>query len=209
MRHRMLTRRQWLVTGGLALVGVGAALIVLQKAPSEAPRLAASGDYCVVAPLLPFDPASGIGLLAPRSIPSDARCPVCGMFPARSPEWAAQVIFDDGATQFFDSPLSLFTYLQDVGRYTAGRQLADIAVRYVRDSVSEDWIDADLAFYVHGSDAVGPMRAGNLPAFHSRASAQQFASRRGGQVLDVEQISPTVLQALGGTSRHLHPESPI
>ena len=184
-------------------------MMVFRKTSGDAPLPAVTDDYCVVAPLLAFDPAWGIALLAPRAVPADARCPVCGMFPSRSPEWAAQIVFDDGDTQFFDSPLSLFTYLQEVGRYTAGRALASVAAQYVRDSVTGEWIDAPSAFYVHGSDAVGPMRAGNLPAFSSDTSAQAFASRRGGQVIRAGQISPAILQTLSGVKRHLHQESAI
>ena len=212
MQHQLLTRRQWLVTGSLA-VGAGAAALVLRKTSGNAQLLAAASDYCVVAPLRALDSASGIGLLAPRSIPEDARCPVCGMFPVRSPEWAAQAIFDDGATHFFDSPLSLFIYLQDVERYTAGRRLSEVAARYVRDADSHseapDWIDAQTAFYVHGSDALGPMRAGNLPAFASAVSAQAFASRRGGQVIQTGEISPAILEVLGGAKRHLHQDHSV
>ncbi|MDD2881113.1 MAG: hypothetical protein PHQ58_11815 [Rhodoferax sp.] len=32
----------------------------------------------------------------PRAVPADVRCPVCGKYPARSPDWAAQVIFTNG-----------------------------------------------------------------------------------------------------------------
>ena len=91
----------------------------------------------------------------PRVIPVDARCPVCGMFPARSPDWAAQVIFSNGDAQFFDSPLSLFSYLQDVGRYTRGRDAGQIVARYVSDADSGRWIDARSAMYVDGSAARG------------------------------------------------------
>lgn len=192
------------MTGCLAVVGVGAVVVMRRKASGGERLLAATETYCVVAPLLVFDPQGPIALLAPRAVPADARCPVCGMFPSRSPEWAAQIIFEDGATQFFDSPLSLFIYLHDVGRYAAGRTVVSVAAQYVRDAMTTQWIDAPSAFYVHGSDAIGPMRAGNLPAFHSRASAQQFASRRGGQVISAEQVSPAMLEALGGAKRHLH-----
>lgn len=212
MNRQMFTRRQWLVSGCLA-VGAVAAVVVLRKTSGDARLLAATSDYCVVAPLRAFDADSGVGLLAPRPVPVDARCPVCGMFPARSPEWAAQVIFDDGATHFFDSPLSLFTYLQDVERYTAGRRLSEVAARYVRDADSHSeapgWIDAQTAFYVHGSDALGPMRAGNLPAFSSAVSAQAFASRRGGQVIQTGEISPAILEVLGGAKRHLHQDHSV
>lgn len=171
------------------------------------PAAADFGEVCVVAPPTPYDPASGLSLYEPRPVPPEARCPVCGMYPARAPEWAAQLVFDNGDTQFFDSPVSLLTFMQDVGRYARGREASQIAASYVRDTGSGDWIDASKAVYVSGSSALGPMRAGNLPAFQSAASAQRFASARGGIVLEAGQIKPTLLKTLNGKRDHAHAES--
>lgn len=192
------------------LVLLGGLLLGPWRSPSPGNAvLVETDEICVVAPPVSHDPKSGLGLHAPRPVPADARCPVCGMYPARSPEWAAQVIFDNGDTQFFDSPLSLFTYLQDVGRYTRGRQASEVAASYVTDASSGAWIRAKDAVYVNGSSALGPMRAGNLPAFSSVALAQRFVSARGGMLLEVGQISPQLLQNLNGERRHVHAESPL
>src|SRR6187402_1381718 len=134
-------------------------LPLLGSAPLPAP-FPPPAEVCVFAPPTPHDPRLGLALLAPRPVPADARCPVCGMFPARAPDWAAQVIFDNGDTQFFDSPLSLFLYLQDVGRYTRGRSAAEIAASYVRAGPDGGWLPARDAVYVRDSAARGPMRAG-------------------------------------------------
>ncbi|MFO1232311.1 MAG: nitrous oxide reductase accessory protein NosL [Paenacidovorax caeni] len=126
------------------------------------------------------------------------------MFPARAPEWAAQVIFAQGEAHFFDSPLSLFMYLHDVARYSPGRSVQDIAAAYVHDSARRDdaaWIDARSAFYVHGSNAKGPMRAGNLPAFATQEAAQAFAQRRGGQVLAFRQVDAALDRHPGRAGR--------
>ncbi len=164
-------------------------------------------DVCIVAPPTPYDPAGGQPLAAARDVPADARCPVCGMYPARSRAWAAQVIFADGDAYFFDSPLSLLLYLDDVARYTRGRSADSIVARYVSDTDSGDWIDAAQAAYVHGSTALGPMRAGNLPAFASMAAATQFSQRRGGQPLVFREITGALLQMLapGRGAGHRHP----
>lgn len=165
---------------------------------------AAPEDVCIVAPPTPYNPASGVALHAPRVVPTDARCPVCGMYPARAKGWAAQVVFDNGDTQFFDSPLSLYQYLQDVGRFTPGRGAQDITASYVTAVDADTWIAAGAASYVYGSSALGPMRSGNLPAFSQRQAAQQFASTRGGVVVSAENITPELLQNLSTTPRHRH-----
>ncbi len=208
MRMPALLRRHGYGVGLLAVVLLVAAAVFAfgrSAAPALTPVSASElDDYCVVAPPTPHDPRSGLGLLEARPVPADARCPVCGMFPARAPEWAAQAVFANGDTQFFDSPLTLFLFLQDVGRYAAGRDASEVAVSYVSDSVSGQWMPAAQAFYVHGSNALGPMRMGNLPAFASDAAAQRFASTRGGTVLRVAQITPDLLQGLMAPRRHAH-----
>ena len=167
-------------------------------------RTSAIGEVCIVAPATPFDPKWGIGLYDPRAVPDDARCPVCGMYPARAREWAAQVIFSNGDTQFFDSALSLFIYLQDPAKYSIGRRTSEIAVSYVTDTASGKWIKSTEALFVSGSNAMGPMRAGNLPAFASAEAAREFADQRGGIILQANQISPSMLQKLNGSRRHVH-----
>ena len=173
-----------------------------QLEPEAAPVL--DPDVCVVAPPTPYNPASGLPLESARPVPADVRCPVCGMFPARSPDWAAQVIFANGDAQFFDSPLSLFMYLSDVARYSPGRSADEIVAHYVTDVSSKTWTDAGSAFYVHGSSAKGPMRAGNLPAFASKKAALQFAAQRGGTVLAYADVDAGLVTQLGGQGTHAH-----
>lgn len=165
-------------------------------------EIQSEGDICIVAPPVPYDRASGLPMLAARAVPPDARCPVCGMFPARFPDWAAQVIFENGDAQFFDSPLSLFMYLQNPERYSPGRSAAQIVARYVTDGNNRQWIDANKAWFVHGSTANGPMRAGNFPAFLSKHDALQFAQRRGGSVLAFDGIDDSVIAPLAGQGGH-------
>ena len=80
----------------------------------------------------------------------------------------------------FRLPLSLMMYLGNVGHYTRGRTASAIVARYVTDMDSGAWVDAQQAVYVAGSSALGPMRAGNLPAFADRGAAQRFVQARGG-----------------------------
>ncbi len=179
--------------------------IARQARPGAVAAVAPTGEVCLVAPSLAYDPASGLARFAARPVPAEARCPVCGMFPARSPRWAAQVIYRDGDVHFFDSPLSLHLFLADVPRYASGRSRADVAVHYVTDHAGGGgWIDAQGAYYVHGSSEAGPMRAGNLPAFATLATAQAFAAARGGRVVMASQIDAALLRSLDTRSVHRH-----
>jgi copper chaperone NosL len=159
---------------------------------------------CIVAPATPYDPASGQPMYAPRPVPADARCPVCGMYPARYPRWAAQIIFKDGAAHYFDSPVNLFDFLHKVDRYDRRYTLDDVAASYVRDLESGQWIEAGRAFFVHGSDVAGPMRTADLPAFTSRTAADAFARQHRGAVLTAPDMTPQLLTLLSRNGRHRH-----
>lgn len=196
-----------MVAIGLAAVVAAAAFtagLARQARPGAVAAVAPTGEVCLVAPSLAYDPASGLDRFAARPVPAEARCPVCGMFPARSPRWAAQLIYRDGDVHFFDSPLSLHLFLADVPRYASGRGRADVAVSYVTDHAGGGWIDAQGAYYVHGSSEAGPMRAGNLPAFATLAAAQAFAAARGGRVVMASQIDAALLRSLDTRSVHRH-----
>ncbi|OGA62850.1 MAG: hypothetical protein A2710_00125 [Burkholderiales bacterium RIFCSPHIGHO2_01_FULL_64_960] len=161
-------------------------------------------DVCVVAPPTPYDPALGQPLTAAREVPADARCPVCGMYPARARGWAAQVIFADGDAYFFDSPLSLMLYLGNVAHYTRGRTADAIVARYVTDTDTGGWLNAQEAVYVTGSSAMGPMRAGNLPAFAHAEAAQEFVQQRGGRAVPFGAIDVALLRRLAPNLRADH-----
>ena len=201
--HRS-TRRTALAALLLGVVCLGGSQWPRRKAGAAAAL--PNDDMCIIAPPTPYDRTSGLALEAAREVPAEARCPVCGMYPARSRAWAAQVIFADGDAYFFDSPVSLLLYLGNPARYTQGRNANAIVARYVTDAATQTWIDAGTAFYVQGSSALGPMRAGNLPALGSAGAARQFAQQRGGRVLALADIDAALLQSLS-SGRHAAHES--
>ena len=143
-------------------------------------------------------------MLDPKPIPANARCPVCGMYPARNPRWAAQTVFKDGAAHFFDSPADLFAFLQKVDRHDKHYSLDDVAVSFISDFETGQWIEAKNAFFVHGSSVVGPMRDADLPAFTSRRAAATLVRSQGGKVLTFAEITPELIQSLSRNLHHRH-----
>ena len=201
-------RRRWLGLGaGMATASV-VGFVVYRLWPGDAATMDASDDVCIVAPAIAFDPSSELRPEQPRPIPADARCPVCGMYPSRSPQWAAQVLYRDGHVHFVDSPIDLFQLMRDVPRHRAGHTTADILSTWVTDAPSGQWIATEKAWYVHGSDALGPMRMGDLPAFASRSAALAFARQRGGQLIEHGAITQTLIKSLAierNHALHQHP----
>lgn len=206
-RSQAPTRRTALAALLLGSVGLVAWQWPTRNPPRPSGNAVLQGigdDVCVVAPPTPYDPALGQPLTAAREVPADARCPVCGMYPARARAWTAQVIFADGDAYFFDSPLSLMLYLGNVAHYTRGRTADAIVARYVSDTDTGAWLNAQEAMYVSGSSAVGPMRAGNLPAFADAQAAQRFVQLRGGRAVVFSAIDAPLLRTLAPNLRADH-----
>jgi nitrous oxide reductase accessory protein NosL len=195
---------------GLSLLGSVAVFAGLDLRPPGDPVAAARAgpelpsDVCLVAPTFSYDATSGQPLDAAREVPPEARCPVCGMFPARQRRWAAQVIFANGEVQHLDSPLSLFLYLQQVPRYTAGQSVDRIVAAYVTDLDSGVWVPAEQALYVHGSRLMGPMRSGNLPAFATEHQAVAFIDQHGGEWLTAARLRKGLPAPLQRLAPHTH-----
>lgn len=191
--------------GGLAFAAAIAAVLLLPPDRQAVQNLDdITNELCIVAPATPYQPVPGLDRLDPRPIPVNARCPVCGMYPARFPHWAAQTIFKDGAAHFFDSPVDMLAFLQRMDRHDKSYSPDDVAASYVNSRDGGQWIDVRRAFFVHGSRTVGPMRGADLPAFSSREAAEAFSLQQGGRVLGFAEITPELVQSLNRNRRHRH-----
>jgi nitrous oxide reductase accessory protein NosL len=123
-------------------------------------------------------------------------CAVCGMYVANFPDWAALVTFKDGSQAWFDGPKDLFNYLLDLKRYAAKKNPADITAIQVKDYYGLKHIDGRTAFYVIGSDVMGPMGKELVP-FTSEASARDFLKdHRGQRILTFKEITSTTLSGM-------------
>jgi nitrous oxide reductase accessory protein NosL len=140
-------------------------------------------------------PAAVGALPALRPEPVD-KCPVCGMFVAKYPDWTAQVRFRDRTTVFFDGAKDLFRYYFSIGSYHPGKSTADVGAVYVTDYYTLEPIAAATALFVAGSDVYGPMGR-ELIAFAAAEQAQEFMrDHRGREILRFEAVSPELLRSL-------------
>lgn len=196
--------RLFSLAGGVLAIATAALLLLPLGKQTARDANQLTNDLCIVAPATPYDSASGLAMLAPRPIPADARCPVCGMYPARFPRWAAQSLFKDGAAHYFDSPLDLLVFLQKVNRHDRRYDQDDVAVSFVTDFETGQWIESRDAFFVHGSSVFGPMRDADLPALASREAADSLASSRGGRVLRFADVTPERVLSLNRSVHHRH-----
>jgi nitrous oxide reductase accessory protein NosL len=123
-------------------------------------------------------------------------CPVCGMFVGKYPEWVAAVVFKDGHTHYFDGAKDLFKFMRDVASYAPGHGPADIAIVAVTDYYGVKTLDARGAFFVVGSDVLGPMGHELVP-LASKADADEFmADHKGKRILTFDQVGAELLKSL-------------
>lgn len=208
MKIRRPARLALLATVVLGFAVAGGVWLHDARRPVDHFQLPAE-EICIVppsaaSPAHAWDPAAGHARYEPRPIPAKARCPVCGMYPARFPKWAAQIIFSDGTAHFFDSPVDLFMFLDQTARFDPSHTAADAVALYVADYRSGAWLDARSAVFVLGSTVRGPMRGADLPAFADEATARIFAGEHGGRVLLFDAFDHSTVASLRDANHAEH-----
>jgi copper chaperone NosL len=130
-----------------------------------------------------------------KPAPAD-KCPVCGMFVAKYPDFVARIVFKDGAYAFFDGVKDMMKYYFNLAKYNSGKQVADIASIAVTDYYTLTMIDGLTAYYVIGSDVYGPMGKELIP-FKGEAEAKEFMKDHAGKsILSFKAIKPETLIGL-------------
>lgn len=124
------------------------------------------------------------------------KCPVCGMFVAKYPEWLAGLRFEDGTRVVFDGAKDLFKFRLEPGRYLPSRRGGEVRSLFVTDYYSLATVDARGALFVAGSDVYGPMGRELVP-FARREEALEFMRDHGGDaLLAFGEVTPDVVRAL-------------
>jgi copper chaperone NosL len=124
------------------------------------------------------------------------KCPVCGMFVKKYPDWVAQVIFKDGSYAVFDGSKDMFRYLFDLKKYNPRHKAADIDSVYVTDYYGLRLIDGYAAAYVIGSDVYGPMGRELIPFAKVEDARVFMKDHKGKTVLTFGEITPAVVKGL-------------
>jgi nitrous oxide reductase accessory protein NosL len=142
---------------------------------------------------------SGIssGQLQPPAKPSPRdKCPVCGMFVAGYPDFLAAIVFSDGAVFYFDGPKDMFRFLFDPMKYSPGRDREDISTVWVTDYYSLALVDGSAAFFVRGSDILGPMGGELIPLAKEEEAKEFMNDHKGEAFLRFKDVTPDVIANL-------------
>ena len=143
--------------------------------------------------------AASIVLAADKGVapvPATAKCPVCGMFVAKYPDWTATAVFKDGTVSYFDGPKDLLGYYLNVARYSPGRNSADITAMTVKEYYSLEVIDPRTAFFVVGSDVHGPMGNELIPFRNEKDAVSFKLDHKGRRIVRFIDITTQLIKTL-------------
>ena len=145
--------------------------------------------YAVASEDFPKDfakPASSLAPLSKIEVPKDAKCPICGMFVAKYPQWVA--MYDGDKTFYFDG-------VKDMMKYAFARKLSNDKF-YVSGYYKLSKLEASKAFYVLGSNVYGPMGNELIP-FATQEEALSFSRDHNGQkVISYDEITEVMVKNL-------------
>ena len=124
------------------------------------------------------------------------KCPVCGMFVAKYPDFLAEILFKDGSCAVFDGTKDMFKYYFNLKKYNPQKRLEDIDSIYVTDYYNLTLMDGYQTFYVTGSDVYGPMGKELIP-LEKEADAKEFMKDHKGQsILRFKGITYQIIKGL-------------
>jgi len=132
----------------------------------------------------------------PVKVSQEDKCPVCGMFVAKYPDWVAEIIFKDGSYAVFDGAKDMFKYYFNLNKYNPSKKVTDIDSIYVMDYYSLTLIDGFKAFYVIGSNVYGPMGKELIPNAKEDEAKEFMSDHSGTRVLKWKEITSEVVKGL-------------
>jgi copper chaperone NosL len=124
------------------------------------------------------------------------KCPVCGMFVHKYPDFAASIIFKDGHRVYFDGAKDMFKFYHNMTKYDVRRLPSDIAALYVIDYYALAPTDGLKAIYVIGSDVLGPMGHELIPFAKGAEAAEFKRDHRGRMAVTFNSVSGAMVKGL-------------
>ena len=168
-------------------------------APTKSPTFWFHLPVTLLLALLCLLTFAGPATAAPKASgapPKNAKCPVCGMLVAKYPDWYGTIVYLDGTTSYFDGPKDLFNYYLNPQKYQPAQKRAEIVAITVKDYYSLTGIGARQAFFVTGSNVLGPMGKELIP-FAKKADADGFrADHLGRRLLRFPEVTLELLKTL-------------
>ena len=134
------------------------------------------------------------------SVTKEEKCPVCGMFVYKYPKWASRLYFQKEGKEHshaFDGVKDMAKYVQTPATYHAHKDF-NVDRIVVTDYYTQLAIDGRSAYYVVGSDVLGPMGHELIP-FKNETDAKTFMKdHKGSAIVTFDKITPQMICKLDG-----------
>jgi copper chaperone NosL len=124
------------------------------------------------------------------------KCPVCGMFVHKYPDFAASMVFRDGHRVYFDGSKDMFKYYHNMKKYDPQRSPSDVVGLYVTDYYALAPTDGLRAIYVIGSDVLGPMGHELIPFAKGMEAAEFKRDHRGKTIVTFNSVTSGMVKDL-------------
>lgn len=124
------------------------------------------------------------------------KCPVCGMFVAKYPDFLAEILFKDGSYAVFDGAKDMLKYYFNLTKYNPSKKQSEIDSIYVTDYYNLTFIDGYDAYYVFGSDIYGPMGKEFIPLQKEGDAKEFMKDHKGKSLLRFREITPEMVRSL-------------
>lgn len=125
-------------------------------------------------------------LPSPQKLGNETTCPICKTTNLPEDKWQAQIIYPDFTLFAFDTYNCMFTYA------FSPDNLLSIAAIWVKDSISDDWINGNRAYFTSVQQSTQPSPP-ILAAFKTKEDAQGYADKNTGIVWYYPQITHKML----------------
>jgi len=119
------------------------------------------------------------------------RCVNCGMYTSMYQKWEAIVKIKDKDNLHFCAPRCMFKVLLDTSATPE-----NIESIMVKDYYDLNLIDAQKAYYVLGSDVLGPMGNDLIPFKNSTSAEQFFKEHKGSKILQFDEVTMETIKSL-------------
>ena len=121
------------------------------------------------------------------------RCANCGMLTSKYPNWEEIIVLSSGDTLYFDGPRCMFFTLLNSDKTSGG-----IKTVKVKDYYTLNYIDGENAFYVIGSDVMGPMGKELIPFVSEEAAKQFLKDHQGERIIRFNDVNLQLIKQLAG-----------
>ena len=147
--------------------------------------------FCCLTVLLMYGAAVSEPL---QKVDPSEKCPVCGMFVAKYDQWLTQIINENEPPLVFDGVKDMMAYYFNPELYGGDADLTTAEI-WVRNYYTLDYMDGRTAFYVVGSDVLGPMGDELIP-FSTLKEAENFKKdHQGNDILSFDEITaPQIME---------------